>query len=233
MMIKAVIFDLDDTLYNYDAINGKAMDYTIKWFCNETRVSEDEFQKAFVEGRVLTKKYIRDCASQHNRIIYFQKTLECLGFNPIKYSLELYEIYWEYMLNNMCLEKGADTLMQRLKESGIKIAICTDLTTHIQHRKLRKLLIADYIDVFVSSEEADAEKPDTKIFNLVISKLNVKPHEAIHVGDSYEKDVIGASNAGIIPVWFNPSKKPEARIGVKTVLNIESLRELERYIYGN
>jgi len=232
MIVKAVVFDLDNTLYDYDMVNEKAIEYTGRWLCKETGISNSEFQKAFLEGRRLTKKYTGNCAAQHNRIIYFQKTLECLGINPIRYSLELYEKYWGYVINNMRIEKGAGKLLGRLKESGIKVAICTDLTTHIQHRKLRKLQIADYVDVFVSSEEAGVEKPDAKIFNLVISKLGISPDKVLYVGDSYEKDVVGSGNAGMYPVWFNFHKKSRRDIEVEGVLEITEMEQLERYIYN-
>lgn len=228
--MKAVIFDLDNTLYDYDVINERAVESTGKWLCGETGISYEEFLRAFDEGRELTKKDMRDCASRHNRMIYFQKTSECLKLNPIQYSLELYEKYWEYMLNNMQLVRGARQLLTRLKESGIKVAICTDLTTHIQHRKIKKLQITDYVDVFVSSEEADVEKPDIRIFRMVIEKLGIQPEEAIYVGDSYEKDIEGAKRAGIFPVWFHPHGRPGRRTD-DGVLEITEMGELEKYIY--
>lgn len=231
-MVNAVIFDLDNTLYDYDIVNERAIDFMGRWLCEETGISCNEFQKAFLEGRRLTKKYTGNCASQHNRMIYFQKTLECLGWNPVKYCLELYEKYWGYMLDNMKLEKGVEKLLKRLNRSGIRIAICTDLTTHIQHRKLRKLQIADYIDVFVSSEEAGVEKPDAAIFNMAVSKLKMKPEEILYVGDSYEKDVVGASKVGMQPVWFNPHKKSKKDAMVEDIMEITEMGELERYIYG-
>lgn len=232
-MIKAIIFDLDNTLYNYDELNEKAIDYAGKWLCRETGILYNQFEEAFMQGRILTKKDTGNCASQHNRIIYFQKMSEKLGFNPIRYSLELYEKYWGYMLNNMQLEKNASRLLKRLRNSDVKIAICTDLTTHIQHRKLKKLGIADYVDVFVSSEEAGVEKPDIKIFNMVLDKLKIHPYEALYVGDSYDKDIIGAADAGIYPVWYNPRKKFRKKEGNLEILEITEMNQLERYIYEN
>lgn len=230
-MLKALVFDLDNTLYDYDSINEKAIEYTGRWLCKETGISYGEFHGAFLQSRELTKRDMRDCASRHNRMIYFQKMSECLGFNPFKYSLELYEKYWGYMLGNMQLESGVDRLFERLKHSGIKIGICTDLTTHIQHRKIRKLQIGNYVNAFVSSEEADAEKPDIKIFRMIISKLGIRPEEALYIGDSYEKDVIGAKNAGLFPVWFNPHGKSWKGEVVEEMLEIAEMGQLERYIY--
>ena len=231
-MVKAVIFDLDDTLYDYSSLNDAAIRKAGEWLCSQTGIPYDEFIMAFNEGRNKVKANMGDCASQHNRIIYFQKMSELLGINPIKYSLELYDKYWGHMLENMHLEIGVEKLLQRFRESGIKIAICTDLTTHIQHRKLRKLEIADFVDVFVSSEEAGAEKPDIKIFNMAVDKLGMLPSEMVYVGDSYEKDIIGAENAGIYPIWFNPYGKPRKGKEIKKMLEITKMEQLGEYIYG-
>ena len=86
-MVKAVIFDLDNTLYDYDAVNERAIEAAGKWLCAEAQIAYEEFLKAFQKGREQTKKALRNCAAQHNRIIYFQKASEYLGLNPVKYSL--------------------------------------------------------------------------------------------------------------------------------------------------
>ena len=130
-MIKAVIFDLDDTLYDYELLNDAAIENAGIWLCKQTGISYDKFISAFENGRHKTKEFMRDCASQHNRIIYFQKMSEILGFNPIKYSIELYEKYWSYILNNMQLVPYARQLIERLCSENIKIAICTALADFI------------------------------------------------------------------------------------------------------
>lgn len=158
--------------------------------------------------------------------------LELLDFNPVTYSIELYDKYWGYILDHMKPVPYVTKLIQKLSEENIKIAICTDLTTHIQHQKLRKLNIANFVDVFVSSEEADAEKPDIKIFNLTLDKLKVAGNEVIHIGDSYNRDVKGADHAGIFPVWYNPHKKKADGYPIKKMLEIDRMIQLERYIFN-
>lgn len=241
-MVRAVIFDLDNTLYDYDAINDTAVRNAGMWLCGQTGISYEAFGRAFDEGRRRIKESMQDCASRHNRMLYFQKTSELLGLNPIRYSLELYEAYWGYMLDHMTLVPDAGKVIKRLHAEGIRTAVCTDLTAHIQHRKLRRLGIADYVDVLVTSEEAGVEKPDAVIFDMVLGKLAVAPDEALYVGDSFEKDVIGAGNAGLRPVWFNPRKKTAEGVENKDIENkdiksrdfaeITQMKQLERYVYG-
>lgn len=227
-MIKAVIFDLDDTLYEYNSINERAIDVVCERYANILRISSDTFRKAFEWGRSETKSTIRDSAACHNRMIYFQKASEYLKINSIRYTLEMYETYWKYILEHMELRSGVLELFAYLKQKDIKIAICTDLTVQIQHRKLRKLGIWQYIDVLVTSEEAGVEKPDVKIFDLVMKKLNMKAHELIYVGDSLDKDIVGAVNAGIAAIWFNP--KRQARKKDLPYVEIESFQEIEEVI---
>lgn len=230
-MFKAVVFDIDNTLYDYDGLNNKAIEAAGKWFCEKEKFSFDEFKRAFEKGREATKKNMRDCAARHNRLIYFQRMSEELGLNPIQYSLELYEKYWGYMLENMRMFPEASQLINKLKKDGVKIGICTDLTSQIQHRKLRRMGIAELIDVFVSSEEADAEKPDEKIFNLIIEKLRISPGQVAYVGDSFMKDIVGAHNVGMFPVWYNQEEDicPAGyEIEMKMVKNF---KQLERCIY--
>lgn len=231
MVVKAVVFDLDNTLYEYDSTNERAMEHVCKWMCDKAGVSRGRFMEAFNWARTQTKECMRDCASRHNRMIYFQKTSERLGLKPAVYSIGLYEDYWGYMLENMRLAEGAAEIMKQLRDSGIKIAVCTDLTAHIQHRKLQKLRIAEYVDVLVTSEEADAEKPDIRIFKMVLDKLCAEPDEVLYVGDSYEKDVMGAVNAGMHPVWYNPNGEKVNGVEVSNIPEIAEIGQLAGYIY--
>ena len=54
----------------------------------------------------------------------------------------------------------------------------------------------------ITSEEAGIEKLNRRMFDMIATKLGVKNDEVIYVGDSYKKDVMGAKNAGMTPVWY-------------------------------
>ena len=126
-----------------------------------------------------------------------QKFLEDMGLNPAKGALELYDVYWNSILDNMELFPYVLPLMKYLKEHNIRIGMLTDLTAHIQHRKIARLGLEDYIEVFVTSEEAGAEKPSRSAYDLLVSKFNVDRESILMIGDSMKKDVEGALNAGL------------------------------------
>jgi putative hydrolase of the HAD superfamily len=109
----------------------------------------------------------------------------------------------------MQLYTGLRVLIDGLKEKGITIAVCTDLTAHIQHRKLKALGLSDDISYLVTSEEAGREKPHPEMFRLCLEKLQLPAEEICFIGDSYKKDIEGAAAAGMQTVWFHPEQPSE------------------------
>lgn len=205
-MIKAVIFDLDDTLYAYEPLDQEAGKRVQDFTCQSLGISEDKYKEAYQFGRTETKKQLGDVGASHNRLLYFQKTLEYLRVNPMPLSLQMYEMYWGTFLEKMQLYPGVRQFIDKLHERGIIIAVCTDLTAHIQHRKIEALGLCDNISYLITSEEAGKEKPAPEIFELCLRKLGIPAKEICYIGDSYRKDIEGAAAAGMQTVWFHPDQ---------------------------
>lgn len=225
-MIRAVIFDLDDTLYDYKTLNAEAECRIQALVCHTLGIGADRFEEAFLCGRKETKERLGDIAASHNRMLYFQAVLEHLGCRPLPMSLQMYDTYWNTFLAKMTLYPGARQLIDTLHERGIKVGICTDLTAHIQHRKLETLGLADDIDFLVTSEEAGREKPAPEMFRLCLAKSGMQPEEVCFVGDDYRRDIKGALAAGIHAVWFCPDGKPvcgDEGKGYDVVMDYEQL----------
>ena len=203
MAIKAVVFDLDNTLYDYDSCNKLAEKELFRTIAKEFGISEEDAEKLLKKAKNHIKNQLSDeVAASHNRLLYMQNVCEQVGKNPLKYALDFYNAYWDTMLENMGLFEYVKPLLEELKRKHIKIAILTDLTAHIQYRKLESLGISEMIDYLVTSEEAGAEKPSEKMFNLVLKKLELKPEEVLMIGDSVKKDIAGADTVGMKTLLF-------------------------------
>lgn len=202
---KAVILDLDNTLYEYNPNHQKAL-AEVKSYCEEyLNIDPQQFSRALSLSRRNTHFNLANTASSHNRILYFQHLLESFKLNTISSSLEMYDLYWDTFFKGMVLRNGALEIIKEWNQAGIKICVLTDLTTYLQFRKIQKLALENYIDCIVTSEEVGQEKPHPYAFQTALSKLKCKAEDTIVIGDNWKKDILGALNAGLDAIWFTDS----------------------------
>lgn len=215
MKYKGILLDLDDTLYNYSYAHTNALKAAI--------TAED--QAAFAEARKQTGINLKKTASSHNRLLYFQKMLELQGKSPFK-AFAIYEKYWGTFLENMRFYPGAIDFLEKVKH--LPIALITDLTAHIQYRKIKKLGLEKYINALVTSEEIGIEKPAPQMFKAGLHKLNLNPQEVCMIGDNYEKDILGAGQLGIESYWLNWKKQNHS--SSQSIISVYSFQELTNSI---
>ncbi|MDP2175499.1 MAG: HAD family hydrolase [Bacteroidota bacterium] len=196
--IKAILLDLDDTLYAYKSCHQAAYEACMILASEKYNLFNSDFEAAWKAGRDKVHQDLHGQGASHSRLLYAQKVSEILfdKTNP-QFALEIEETYWRTFLNNMKFKPEVEAFLIDAKSKGIKMCIVTDLTAQIQMRKWLKLDLGRYIDFLVSSEEAGIEKPGAYMFELAMKKLGVKAEECIMIGDSEEKDIKGAEALGI------------------------------------
>lgn len=209
-MIKAVIFDVDDTLYSYQEAHKKAFEALLTYADEELLMSREDFLKLHRETERSLREYMGNVAAMHNRCIRYQTILESRGLPLYPHVLRMYDCYWETLLKAAVPTEGAGDVMSQLKKRGVRIGIGTDMTARIQFKKLEVLGLLPYIDFLVSSEEAGAEKPEEAFFARCMEKAGCKRAECLFIGDSLKKDVLGAMDAGLNAVWYCPDGSGES-----------------------
>ncbi len=203
-MIRAVIFDIDNTLYNFDSCHAVAWKALCDYVWEHLHMSAEEFARCHQEAaKVMNARLGISCGSVHNRLLRYQILLEENGFS-IRHALPMSEIYWNTLFSEIRPEPGAVECIRKLKADGYILGIGTDMTVDYQFRKLQDLQLLPYFDFIVSSEEVMAEKPDQRLFRCCIQKAGVTAQECLYVGDNFQKDVLGAQNAGMGAVWYCP-----------------------------
>jgi HAD superfamily hydrolase (TIGR01509 family) len=100
-------------------------------------------------------------------------------------------------------EEGTLQALQRVRDDGYTLGVVSNadgrVASFLEHAGL-----ADVLDFVIDSGAVGVEKPDPRIFRLACERAGVTPAEAVHVGDVYEIDVLGARSAGVHPLLVDP-----------------------------
>lgn len=202
---KGILLDLDNTLYEYAPCHRAGISATFDAWKNAfPNYSEKDFMSAYAEAREKIHKRLTGQSASHSRFLYFQTMLEEeLGKTNFSEALLLEEKYWSVFLNAMNLRAGALDFLKKMKTEGKKVCIVTDLTSRLQFQKVEQLGISEHIEYLVSSEEAGAEKPHRRIFELALQKLRLAPEEAVVIGDDEKRDIAGAEALRIPSIHYD------------------------------
>jgi HAD superfamily hydrolase (TIGR01549 family) len=200
MKIEGVLLDLDNTLYDYQLAHTPALKLTLGWLSDELGCALDEIQASYTTCRHYINHELSGVAASHSRLLYFQYMCEHFKTSPCKIASTAEELYWSTFLENMNLRPGCLDFLKSIKP--LPIAIVSDLTAHIQFRKIDRLGIETYLDAIVTSEEAGHEKPHPRMFELAMKKLAIQASSLCMIGDSWERDIQGALKMGMHPFWL-------------------------------
>jgi putative hydrolase of the HAD superfamily len=226
MKYKALLLDIDNTLYNYNISHTCAKKSVVQHCETEFNIDETSISTAYEKARKKVHNELNETAASHNRLLYFQNMCEILTINPIQQSLKLYNIYWDTFLENITPFEGVYELLEKYQN---KICLVTDLTAHIQYRKIHKLKLNQYCQSIVTSEEAGKEKPNPLMFKLALQKLNLKSSEVCMIGDNFKKDIFGANSLNIHTIWLNHERKQES-YSDSTIKEAKTFKEILDFV---
>jgi len=194
-----MLFDLDDTLLDRD----KAVD---KLFLLVLEKCYEDVSDT-VKNNMLQKfkEYDKREYGISNKTIVLESLFD--EFAPIYRLPHNYiQDFWnENFPTCFSIDQNTIHFLNHIK-SHFKIGIITNGSTHRQKAKIINTNLNNYFDTIIISEEVGLSKPDKRIFELALNKLNVQPEDVLFIGDDLEKDIAGPQNANIKGVWFNPQK---------------------------
>ena len=189
-MIKAVIFDLDNTLVDFMGMKQQAVAAAINSMIDAglgltPAEARDRIDAIYQERGIEFQKVF-------DQLLYdiFQKVdYKILSAGVIAYRRAREAALVPYPHVNM-------TLVAILKR-GIKLAVVSDAPSREAWLRLCYLNFHHLFDHVVTFDDTGERKPSPGPFRRALELLHVKPHEAIMVGDWAERDVVGAANLGI------------------------------------
>ena len=190
---KAIIFDLDDTLYSYQRCHNLALKKVQMKLAKELNIPEEKFNNLYDQVNKEIKLQLGKVASSHNKFLYFKKILEKIGFRPYIFTaLDMETLYWQTFYDNIVPNLGLLDFFETLRLLNIKSGILTNFVAYFQFKKILHLGVQDYIDHLISSEELGVEKPEPKIFTDMLKAIGADLGEVWMIGNSIEEDILPA-----------------------------------------
>lgn len=188
-MKKIIIFDLDNTFYNYQESHNLALNSV---FDNQILFTNYElFGNEYLKARKKVKTILKNSTSKNNRSIYFKFMLENINFSDLSYAVELEKLYWSHFINKTSIDNRVIKTLKKKKSEDTVYHLYTNLDTNTQLMKLN-IWKLDFFDKVVTSEEVGYEKPDKNFISFVekdLNKLSEQGFEFFAVGDSIENDL--------------------------------------------
>jgi putative hydrolase of the HAD superfamily len=180
---EVVIFDLDDTLYDYEVSNRFGEKAIHEFLSINLTISEQEVEILLQESRLRVKERLGKSAQSHSRLLYVRDFLIQNKLHMhATFALECEQVFWRAYLNNSNLFIGVNQLLTFLRLSKTKLVLVTDLTSQIQLRKLAWLGLGKTFELIITAEEAGGDK-ETGLPELLLREFVTPVHEIWSIGD--------------------------------------------------
>ncbi|RYG26027.1 HAD family hydrolase [bacterium] len=228
--VRAVFFDLDDTLCGYwDACkialretfaehgpDGHDVEALVRHWAAAFRGFAPNLRQLGMYETYLTD-------SEPTRTEQMRRTLQRLELEDEERAARLSQHYMERRDANLCLFPDALPLLDRLREEGYRMGLITNGPADIQRQEVATLGIADYFDPIYIEGEVGYGKPDSRVLKSAAEAVGEPPERILFVGNSYGHDIRPAIEAGWKTAWIrrasdvppsadeNESLKPEER----------------------
>lgn len=227
--IKHLFFDLDHTLWDFEKNSENALYLLFHDLgLNQQIVDFAEFHKTYKEqNSALWKLYGKgELKKEELRFLRFEITLEAFGIRDRALIDELSDGYVEISPQQTALHKGAIETLEQLKNDGYLMHIITNGFKEVQYIKLENSGLAPFFETVVCSEELGKNKPAPEIFYHSLNKAGAKNHHSVMIGDDPEVDVVGAINAGMKGILFDPHdvhRTPQSALKIKELSELSDI----------
>jgi putative hydrolase of the HAD superfamily len=189
-MIKAVLFDLDNTLIDFIKMKVESCRSAIKAMIKAgLKIDEktglkklmDTYFRIGIESDIAFTKFLEEQTGE------VDKTILQVGINAyLKRKPDFLKPY-PYVLETL----------EMLKSKNLKLGIITDATREKALVRLNAMDITKFFDIIITYDESKVKKPNELPFRMTIEKLGLEPEETLFVGDSLRRDIEPAKKIGM------------------------------------
>lgn len=205
--IQAVLFDLDDTIWDFRANADRALRHVWELLVQRRDLPMAQCQRFLQEywknNECLWQKYREGLVDPAVvKVKRFELTLADLGLSSEEQlAHELADIFLEQLYQGTILMPGAREVLEYLYGRYALGIVTNGFQAGLS--RLALCGIKKYFHYAVSSEEFGTPKPHASIFLHAVRQLEVESQQAVYVGDNFYGDIVGSKKAGLHSIFFN------------------------------
>ena len=190
LMIKGVVFDLDNTLLDFMKMKELAVKAAIKSMI-EAGLEVDE-EKSYSEIISIYEQF--GWENQKVFDVFLEKSIGHVDNKFLAAGIVAYRRARE--ANLMAYPNVNKTLMARAK-SAIKMGLVSDAPSREAWMRIYYLNLYHFFDVVITLDDSGERKPSAKPFQMALDRMGLRPEETVMIGDWPERDVVGAQQIGM------------------------------------
>ncbi len=207
--INHIFFDLDNTLWDFDKNSREAIKHLYQEFeiikhCNTSYI---DFLNTYetINHELWHLYSLNKTTKEELRYLRFYKTFLHFGYDNLELANHWADEYLKISPYKTHLMEGAIEILEYLKPK-YKLHLITNGFREVQEIKLVTCDLKKYFDHIIISEDYGFNKPDIRIFELAQNLANTSKENCMMIGDNYEADIKGASNAGWKSVFYSTDR---------------------------
>ena len=226
---EVVLFDLDDTLHDdtaaYRVTALRVAVYVADRFGIDAQAMADAYLaevQQFYE--VLAPEHVV-ARHQHVQARWWGRAFVEFGIRDREFAAWCSFAFEQLQGRHLMVLPGVHEMLAGLREKGVQLGLLTNGFAGTHRKKIVDLGLERSFDEFFLADEIGMVKPDPEIFRYACKRFRTRVERAVMVGDRYERDIVGAREAGLFTVWVNrgrsalPDAAPEPDATVHAILD--------------
>lgn len=230
MKYKHLFFDLDHTLWDFDA-NARM---TLQQLHIDLRLPEkgihdfDLFYRNYLAHNDRLWAQYRTGSIRQDELRLKRMWLSLLDFNIDNEELaqQMNELFLQLLPTRTILFPDTIEVLRYLEEKGYRLHLITNGFEETQHAKLQSSGLAPFFKVVVTSEGSNSLKPQKEIFEYALNLTGAVVEESLMIGDTLDVDVAGAFTVGMDAVHVNYNRVAQDIQPTYTIYHLNELKDL-------
>ena len=223
--IRLITFDLDNTLWDVDKVIIRAETKMVQWMEEHAPESLNYYSSDYLVE--IRQRIVSDNPSKRFDLSFLRLAILCevmslSGMDAKEANQNAQNAFTVFFKarNEVSFFPGALEMLSKIKGHYLIYALTNG------NADIEKTGLDSYMAGAINAADVSASKPSPEMFNLVLKKTELKPENAVHIGDNLIDDIQGASNAGFYSIWVNLKSEKMSKEGAQPNQVVTSLSEI-------